>query len=351
MQRDPGVEQPVARSAETGAILVAQVAERHERRDAGRPAAGAGRRARTTRIGTERPADPARRLHVAQPAAAVLEVGCQHLRDRPGLRQPGAAPEDRSSMRRFRRLGASRRTLLIMSSSSSSSPASKRVSSSEVRASSSESARLSASFTVRAEWPSTKPASQSGYHSRELVPERGCAATTAVQQHHVDVGPRTQLAARVRPERHQRPTAARAEPGAGVDQRVVDHVAQRAAECRAAEARGLDQLVGERAERAAHLVTPVRYSASEPASPVRMRHALLDRHDPDLAVTDLAGTGGLDQTAATTRSTSPSSTRISIRTFGTKSIVYSAPRYTSVWPRWRPKPWTSDTVSPGHRAP
>ena len=33
-------------------------------------------------------------------------------------------------------------------------------------------------------------------------------------------------------------------------------------------------------------------------------------------------------------------------TFGTKSTVYSAPRYTSVWPRWRPKPWTSETVSP-----
>src|SRR5262245_44001962 len=49
---------------------------------------------------------------------------------------------------------------------------------------------------------------------------------------------------------------------------------------------------------------------------------------------------------STTRSTSGSSTRISIRTFGTKSMVYSAPRYTSVWPRWRPKPWTSDTVRP-----
>src|ERR1700716_851103 len=47
-----------------------------------------------------------------------------------------------------------------------------------------------------------------------------------------------------------------------------------------------------------------------------------------------------------TRSTSSSSTTMSMRVLGTKSMVYSAPRYTSVWPRWRPKPWTSLTVSP-----
>src|SRR5215210_2128941 len=32
---------------------------------------------------------------------------------------------------------------------------------------------------------------------------------------------------------------------------------------------------------------------------------------------------------------------ISILTLGTKSMVYSTPRWTSVWPRWRPKPRTS----------
>src|SRR6185437_14565519 len=31
---------------------------------------------------------------------------------------------------------------------------------------------------------------------------------------------------------------------------------------------------------------------------------------------------------------------------GTKSTTYSAPRYNSVWPRWRPKPLTSVTVIP-----
>ena len=43
-------------------------------------------------------------------------------------------------------------------------------------------------------------------------------------------------------------------------------------------------------------------------------------------------------THSATVKASVSSTRISIFTFGTKSIVYSAPRYTSVCPRWRPKP-------------
>src|SRR5436853_5511636 len=35
-----------------------------------------------------------------------------------------------------------------------------------------------------------------------------------------------------------------------------------------------------------------------------------------------------------------------MRVLGTKSTTYSAPRYNSVWPRWRPKPFTSVTVMP-----
>src|SRR5258708_33936754 len=35
-----------------------------------------------------------------------------------------------------------------------------------------------------------------------------------------------------------------------------------------------------------------------------------------------------------------------MRVFGTKSTTYSAPRYSSVCPRWRPKPLTSVTVMP-----
>src|SRR5690606_1291335 len=39
-------------------------------------------------------------------------------------------------------------------------------------------------------------------------------------------------------------------------------------------------------------------------------------------------------------------TASSRRIFGRKSTTYSAPRYSSVWPRWRPKPFTSVTVMP-----
>src|SRR6185436_16893201 len=35
-----------------------------------------------------------------------------------------------------------------------------------------------------------------------------------------------------------------------------------------------------------------------------------------------------------------------MRVLGTKSTTYSAPRWSSVWPRWRPKPLTSVTVMP-----
>src|SRR5687768_14479062 len=50
--------------------------------------------------------------------------------------------------------------------------------------------------------------------------------------------------------------------------------------------------------------------------------------------------------ASITRSVSPSSTAASIFTLGRKSTTYSAPRYSSVWPFWRPKPLTSVTVMP-----
>src|SRR5690606_27943086 len=36
----------------------------------------------------------------------------------------------------------------------------------------------------------------------------------------------------------------------------------------------------------------------------------------------------------------------SMRILGRKSTTYSAPRYSSVWPFWRPKPLTSVTVRP-----
>src|SRR5882762_2605889 len=49
---------------------------------------------------------------------------------------------------------------------------------------------------------------------------------------------------------------------------------------------------------------------------------------------------------AVTLSTRWSGTTTSILTLGRKSTVYSEPRYSSVWPFWRPKPRTSVTVIP-----
>ena len=83
VQRDPRVEQQVAGLTKARAVGIAQVAERHEGRDAGGPPAAARRRARAARIRPERPADPTRRLHVAQAAGAVLQIGLEHLGDRP----------------------------------------------------------------------------------------------------------------------------------------------------------------------------------------------------------------------------------------------------------------------------
>src|SRR4029453_18912175 len=50
--------------------------------------------------------------------------------------------------------------------------------------------------------------------------------------------------------------------------------------------------------------------------------------------------------ASTTLFTSPSGTTSSTLILGKKSMVYSEPRYSSVWPFWRPKPRTSETVIP-----
>src|SRR5436190_16456061 len=50
--------------------------------------------------------------------------------------------------------------------------------------------------------------------------------------------------------------------------------------------------------------------------------------------------------ASTTRSTWSLVTATSSLILGRKSTTYSAPRYSSVWPFWRPKPFTSVTVTP-----
>ena len=86
--------------------------------------------------------------------------------------------------------------------------------------------------------------------------------------------------------------------------------------------------------------------ASWSSSPVRTRmsvstgeiHTLPSPIVPVRAASTIA--------SATCRAWS-SSVSTSSRTFGTNSTVYSAPRYTSVCPRCRPKPCASVTVMPG----
>src|SRR5262249_30955491 len=85
--------------------------------------------------------------------------------------------------------------------------------------------------------------------------------------------------------------------------------------------------------------------ASIPRSPVRMRITSSTGRTkifpspifPDLAARSMA---------STTRGAWSSSTTISIFTLGRKSTTYSAPLYSSVWPRCRPNPFTSTAVRP-----
>src|SRR6185295_8270943 len=87
------------------------------------------------------------------------------------------------------------------------------------------------------------------------------------------------------------------------------------------------------------------HSACSPCSPVRIRttsssdemNTLPSPNFPVLAVL---------RTASTAPSASSSGMATSILTFGTSSILYSLPRYVSVWPFCRPYPFTSLTVIP-----
>jgi uncharacterized RDD family membrane protein YckC len=73
-------------------------------------------------------------------------------------------------------------------------------------------------------------------------------------------------------------------------------------------------------------------------------HHLLDRVTKILPSPILPVLAALTM-ASMQRSTSSSLTTTSTFTLGRKSTTYSAPRYSSVWPFWRPKPLTSVTVS------
>src|SRR5690606_34811659 len=87
------------------------------------------------------------------------------------------------------------------------------------------------------------------------------------------------------------------------------------------------------------------YTASEPVSPVRMRMTSSRLEMKILPSPILPVLEDLVM-ASTTASTMPSSMAISSFTSGRKSTTYSAPRYSSVWPFWRPKPLTYVSVMP-----
>ena len=88
MERDPSVEEQVAVELQLRHVTGPQVPLRHEDRGAAAPAIAVGHRhaARRGNLGSgsrrERPPDPTGRMHVAQPARAVLEVRSEHLGDR-----------------------------------------------------------------------------------------------------------------------------------------------------------------------------------------------------------------------------------------------------------------------------
>src|SRR5690606_1697777 len=87
------------------------------------------------------------------------------------------------------------------------------------------------------------------------------------------------------------------------------------------------------------------HRASASLSPVRMRTTRSTSVIQILPSPSLPVRAAAAMTSAM-RPASIASTSTSTRTFGTKSIVYSAPRYTSVCPDCWPNPRTSVTVMP-----
>jgi diguanylate cyclase (GGDEF)-like protein len=88
-----------------------------------------------------------------------------------------------------------------------------------------------------------------------------------------------------------------------------------------------------------------RSSAAPSSSPVRIRTTRSRSHTKILPSPILPVPAAL-MIASLTASTWSSVTATSSLILGRKSTTYSAPRYSSVWPFWRPKPLTSVAVMP-----
>src|SRR5690606_23778323 len=85
--------------------------------------------------------------------------------------------------------------------------------------------------------------------------------------------------------------------------------------------------------------------AASSRSPVRMRNTV-SMVDTKILPSPMRPVCAAAAIASTTRSAWSSDTTTSSFTLGRKSTTYSAPRYSSVWPFWRPKPLASVTVMP-----
>ena len=87
------------------------------------------------------------------------------------------------------------------------------------------------------------------------------------------------------------------------------------------------------------------YSASASISPVRIR-TTRSRSQTKILPSPILPVPAALMIASLTASTWSSVTATSSLILGRKSTTYSAPRYSSVWPFWRPKPLTSVAVMP-----
>src|SRR2546423_3088240 len=230
------------------------------------------------------------------PPAPSFRSGSSISATGPGRnRRTSAASASARSMRSCRRAASSR----ILSSSSADNDASPircRTSSSAVRASRSPSASATESFTVRAPWPVTNPASHSGYHSCSVMvrtasalrrPRNPCTSSTSTSEPgHTS-------------RRPYDPSATSATPSSCSSRSKASHRAASIASASAwPNARPRSDASSSSAARASRSRAAITSEcASERVGtglPCANAEHIVDRLDPDLAVADLAGTSGLD---------------------------------------------------------
>src|SRR5439155_4517130 len=161
--------------------------------------------------------------------------------------------------------------------------------------------------------------------------------------------------ARWRRTQHEVPVGEVQAPNDAPDDRhdeVLDQRIDDLAECRAdddadgkVDDAALDRKFTELAhERHVTLLTAAQTAAS-PDSPVRMR-TTCSTLVTNILPSPIFPVRAALTTASMARSTNASPRITSTLTLGRKSTTYSAPRYNSVCPFWRPNPFTSVTVRP-----